>query len=47
MGRDRGRHGPWWKRLAWLVLIWAASVAALAIVAYALRLVMNAVGLTS
>jgi len=38
--------GPWWKRLGWLVLIWAASVAALGVVAYGIRLIMNAVGLT-
>lgn len=29
--------GPWWRRLGWLVLIWAASVAALGIVAAILR----------
>ncbi len=39
--------GPWWKRLGWLVLIWAASVAALGVVAYGIRLIMNAVGLTA
>ncbi len=37
----------WWKRLGWLVLIWAASVAALGVVAYGIRLIMNAVGLTA
>jgi len=30
--------GPWWKRLAWFISIWAASVLALGVVAYALRL---------
>ncbi|HYZ48903.1 MAG TPA: DUF2474 family protein [Sphingomonas sp.] len=30
--------GPWWKRLAWFVAIWAASVAALGAAAYAIRL---------
>jgi len=40
------RHSPWWKKLGWLVLIWAASVAALAVVAGLLRLLMNAAGLT-
>jgi hypothetical protein len=43
---EQGAPGPWWKRLAWLVLIWAASVAALGVVAYGIRLIMNAVGLT-
>jgi len=28
---------PWWKRLAWMVTIWAASVAALGLVSLALR----------
>ena len=28
---------PWWKRVAWLVAIWATSVAALGIVAQILR----------
>ncbi len=29
--------GPWWKRLAWLVTIWAGSVAALGAVAGLIR----------
>jgi hypothetical protein len=29
---------PVWKRLGWLVAIWALSVAALGLVAYAIRL---------
>lgn len=36
----------WWKRLGWLALIWAASVATLGALAYLLRILMNAVGLT-
>jgi hypothetical protein len=28
---------PWWKRLAWMAAIWAASVAALGLVSLALR----------
>jgi len=31
------RPGPWWRRVGWLVLIWAASVAALGVVAAILR----------
>ncbi|SEQ47662.1 Protein of unknown function [Loktanella sp. DSM 29012] len=29
---------PAWKRVAWFVAIWVASVAALTVVAYAIRL---------
>jgi hypothetical protein len=36
----------WWKRLGWLVLLWAASVATLGVLAALLRILMNAVGLT-
>ena len=36
-----------WKRLGWLVLIWATSVLALAVVAYLMKLLMHAAGLTS
>ncbi len=38
---------PWLKRLGWLVLIWALSVAAVGLVALALKLLMRASGLTS
>ena len=34
-------------RLGWLVLIWGASIAALAVVALLLRLLMGLVGLTA
>jgi len=37
----------WFKRVGWLVLIWFASVLALAIVAFGLRLFMNLIGLRS
>lgn len=37
----------WLRRIGWLALIWALSVAALAAVAYGLRLVMTSVGLTA
>ena len=35
------------KRLAWLVLIWAISVGSLGVLAWAVKLLMNAVGLTA
>ncbi|HUH91387.1 MAG TPA: DUF2474 domain-containing protein [Lysobacter sp.] len=45
------RSGPsprhWWKRIGWLVLIWLASVASLAVVAYALKLLMRSAGMTT
>lgn len=36
-----------WRQFAWLVAIWSAGVAALALVAYILRIGMQAVGLTA
>jgi hypothetical protein len=38
-------RGMWLRRIGWLVVLWAAGVAALGIVALALRLVMQAAGL--
>jgi len=38
---------PLWKRMTWLVLIWAASVLALGVVAWLLRQAMTAAGLTA
>jgi hypothetical protein len=32
-----GEPGSWWQRLGWLVLIWAGSVAALAVVSLLIR----------
>ncbi|MEI5682542.1 DUF2474 domain-containing protein [Mesorhizobium sp. CCNWLW179-1] len=32
---------PLWKRLGWMVLIWAGSVAALGVVAQAIRLCLT------
>jgi hypothetical protein len=40
-----GRRWP--VRLAWLALYWLAGVAAMALVAFALRALMHAVGLVS
>lgn len=39
------RARRWTTRVVWLVAIWAASVAVLALVAYALRFVMGWAGL--
>ena len=35
------------RRVAWLLGIWAASVATMAAVAYVLRVIMNWVGMTA
>ena len=35
----------WLKRVGWLILIWSASVLTLVVVAYALRLFMQMIGL--
>ncbi|QEL64214.1 hypothetical protein OTERR_07380 [Oryzomicrobium terrae] len=45
-GEGSGRS-PWGRRLGWLVLIWAASVATLAVAAWLLRLLMQAAGFNS
>lgn len=45
-GRDGEGAGPWWKRVGWLLLIWSAGVAALAVFAFGLRLLMRAAGLS-
>ena len=36
-GGSMGAAAPCWKRLAWMMAIWAASVAALGLVSLALR----------
>ena len=36
----------WLRRVGWMILIWAASVAALGLVALLIRMLMAAAGLT-
>ncbi|VAM27275.1 Protein of uncharacterised function (DUF2474) [Enterobacter hormaechei] len=36
---------PFWKKLMWLVIIWAASVMALGVVATIFKLLMTAAGM--
>jgi hypothetical protein len=38
---------PVWRRLGWLLILWAASVAALGVFAWLLRGVMSLVGMTA
>jgi hypothetical protein len=38
---DQANGGPLWRRLAWFVGIWAASVCALGVVAYGIRLLIK------
>ncbi len=42
-----GEHLPWPKRIGWLVLLWAAGVAAVAVVALLLRALMTLAGMKS
>lgn len=44
---DDGTSASWPRRLGWLLLIWTASVAALGLAAWALRVVMRAVGMAA
>jgi hypothetical protein len=37
---------PWLRRVGWMILIWAASVATLGLVALLFRILMAATGLT-
>lgn len=37
----------WRSRLVWLAMIWAASVASLGVAAYAMRLIMRAIGMST
>ncbi|WP_354686609.1 DUF2474 domain-containing protein [Cupriavidus necator] len=47
MGTPRPDASTWLRRVGWLVLIWAASVAALGVAAWVLRLIMQGVGFRS
>ena len=47
MPGEDGHPAPWPRRIGWLLLIWLASVSALAVAAFAVRLLMNAAGLTA
>ncbi len=38
---------PWIRRIGWFVLLWAASVAALGVVALVIRALMSLAGLTA
>lgn len=38
--------GLWRKRLMWLLMLWAGSVAALALFAYALKFIMRVIGMS-
>lgn len=46
MGRGSSAPKSIWKRLGWLVLIWASSVAVLGVVAYGFRWIMKIAGLS-
>ncbi len=40
-------RSPWWKRLGWLIVIWSASVTALALAAWLMRLLMRGAGMSN
>ena len=44
---DSAAPRNWFKRIGWLLLIWVASAAALGAAAYALRLVMRLIGMST
>jgi hypothetical protein len=47
MSGDAGTRRPsWLRRFGWLILIWVASVLALAVVAVVIRIIMTAAGMT-
>ncbi len=39
---DGENAGPWWQRVAWLVAIWAMSLAVLGAVAFVIRVWLKA-----
>jgi hypothetical protein len=45
--RPSGDVRSWPRRIGWLILIWAASVAVLGVVAALFRIAMNLAGLTA
>lgn len=47
MSSGRPNRKLWLRRVGWLVLIWAGSIAALAVVALLFRFLMNLAGLTA
>lgn len=47
MGKPVAPRYGWAKRLLWMIGIWLISVAVLGIVAFAMRLLMNAAGMSS
>jgi hypothetical protein len=47
MTAPQQQRPSWWKRIGWLLLIYAASVSALGIVAWLFRLLMKAAGMTA
>ncbi|SFD22656.1 DUF2474 family protein [Massilia yuzhufengensis] len=38
-------RAEWMRRLGWMAALWAGGVAALALVAYAIRVIMHALGM--
>ena len=47
MAAEKAPRGLWLRRVGWLAIIWAGSIAALAVVALIFRLLMNLAGMTS
>ncbi|OHC13405.1 MAG: hypothetical protein A2002_07135 [Pseudomonadales bacterium GWC1_66_9] len=44
--RIHRQDSKWLRRILWLVMIWAAGVSCLGVLAYGLRLIMRAAGMT-
>lgn len=47
MAREGMPRRLWLRRIGWLVVIWAASIAVLAIIALGFRMLMNMAGMTA